>query len=624
MKSMVIQHPGLKSRIHRDLKALKFRGDDVGKDHVDDHILATLVPEREVMDRLLRHYIDTVEVIYHVLHLPTFLAEYDDFYKAPNSRRPAFAALLLLIFATVNCAGDKDPSLSRGESSIKRETATMWIRKCDVWLQRQSQKHTTLVCFQLHCVSFIAKQVNSIKTKRTWTNAGTLMRMAMSAGLHRNTDFINLGKEKTGKVSAFDREMRRRIWATIAELEFQASMERGMPAMTGDFEDCGNPANLDDENFGPSEEQPPDSKPATESTRSTYQHISHTTLPLRLNVLSFINTPSSKIQYEDVLKYDQEIMRHLDNIPQWSNQDALLTTALLQLQLQQLLVVLHRPYLVLDSGTYGSNYSAIIYLRSAKTIIDLHHRLAGRFDGQSTTWSNVFQYLFRNDIFGAAISICHSVSFSDPDAGTFSPPYHYVGTHLSDSFADRQIMPSRSSVLRLSGDPLPYLEKALQLLEAKINALGIGLPDYWCVAAITGLVEKETSPQEKRDVERIASDRVFRVVQRLLSLQDNYSAAATLASLPNVVCIHPLHHCKPCTHNFGTQPANDPCGLNTVMNGSEVESHAPTEANGLIEVFLVLSPLASITNNVKGFDGNLGEFDLSDLAGWDLDTLFDM
>lgn len=70
----------------------------------------------------------------------------------------------------------------------------------------------------------------------------------------------------------------------------------------------------------------------------------------------------------------------------------------------------------------------------------------------------------------------------------------------------------------------------------KIMCVGTGLQEYYCVCAIIGLLKKKQSPEHSRYEEQKAAYRVTQMIQRVLSLQDNYSAAATLASLPNMVC----------------------------------------------------------------------------------------
>ena len=74
------------------------------------------------------------------------------------------------------------------------------------------------------------------------------------------------------------------------------------------------------------------------------------------------------------------------------------------------------------------------------------------------------------------------------------------------------------------------------MLEDKIMCLGIGLQEYYCVCAIIGLLRRSSSHDQSRHEEQRAADKVTQIIQRVLAAQDNYQAAATLASLPHMVC----------------------------------------------------------------------------------------
>ena len=528
MKDMIVQHPG-SAALQRELQNTKIKGP--GQEDslpTSDKALISLLPPKKTVDQQVQIYVDNLESTYRVLHLPSFWEEYSIFWDAPQEGRPAFAAILLLILASIYCVKERDSSLFRGDSSVGRETAIMWIRNCDSWLQSQSQKHTNMAVFQIHCLSFIAKKMNSIKRKRTWRSAGDLMRLALSSGLHRDAHIVNIrhAKPNLKRVSAFDQEMRRRMWATISELELQAAFDRGMPAMLRDLvEDCGPPLNLDDNEFGPSTEQLPETRPVSQYTRSSFQHLSRSSWSLRLELLSVINGPHPQMAYEDVLLYDKKILQHLDGIPHWGDQASLVSGVLLQLQLQVFLLFLHRPYAREEARSSRYNYSAIMHLRSAMNILDLHHQL--------TSTGNIFLCLFRNDAFGAALSICYNYTASEPSPGKLSKIQDSL--YISHILNLDQNLPARNSIRRLSSDPLPYLENALNMIEDKIMSTGIGIQEHYCVCAIIGLLKKKLSQGDSRYEEQKAAYRVTQIIQKVLSLQDNYSAAATLASLPNMV-----------------------------------------------------------------------------------------
>ena len=394
------------AHLQRELKSTKVKVS--GQEDsivINDDLLISLLPERNVADQLVQIYIDNMEKTYRILHIPSFCAEYSVFWSNTHGRRPAFTALLLLIMATTNSVNRNGSSLYRGDSSVKRETAILWIRKCDSWLQSQSQKHVNITTFQLHCLSFIAKQTNCFKRKRTWTSAGVLLRLAISAGLHRDASTANMpyAASSNKKISTFDGEMRRRIWTTILELELYAALERGMPAMMEHvFEDCGYPMNLEDEEFDQSTEHFPSSKPMSRCTRSSFQCLSRSSWSLRAKLMSLINDPRSQMPYEHVLIYDEEIVEHLENIPCWNDSEGLVPQTLLQLQLHRLRVLLHRPYARAEPRCSRYEYSAIVHYRSAVAILDFHQQLSQT--------DNCFLYLLRNDIAIAALSICYTIS----------------------------------------------------------------------------------------------------------------------------------------------------------------------------------------------------------------------
>lgn len=531
MKDMIVNYRPL-AHVQNELNNAKTKGDrQEDTIPLPDQGLASLVPHRKITDQLVQIYVDNFETTHRVLHLPSFWDEYAKFWSAPREARPAFIALLLLILATTNCIREKGPTTFRGDSSVERETAMMWIRNCDAWLRSQSQKHTTLIIFQLHCLSFIAKQMNSVKRKRIWTSAGTLTRHAMSAGLHRDAHIVNLrhGTPSFKRVSVFDQEMRRRIWTTISELELQADLDRGMPSMTRDLvEDCGPPHNIDDNELDPSSEELPNPSPTSHFTRSSYQNISRSSWSLRIELTSLINGPNSQMPYEDVLLYDKKIMQCLDEVPCWQDHESLVARILLQIQLQQLLLFLHKPYARDEPWGSRYDYSAIVHLRSAMTIIDLHDQLLST--------GNSFLCLFRNDGLSAALSICYNVSISSPKPGMCSEQLFQL-CYISLTYVTiERGLPSRSSIVQLSGDPFQYLERSLAMLEDKITCLGVGLQEYYCVCAIIGLLKSRTSQNQSQMEKQRSADKVTRMIQRVLAAQDSYSAAATLASLPNMVC----------------------------------------------------------------------------------------
>ena len=403
--------------ISNDFRALRAKGKNRKPRKVDlaDNILYQLVPDRA--DYLARLYFGTFERTYRVLHAPTFWASYDSFRHDPSKSKPQFIVILILLIAAVSCIDPERPEGYVGSSSLARENAHYWIRVGECWLRRHSKKHLTMEYFQVHCLLFLAKQANSIKRKQAWTSAGDMMRISVAAGLHRDPDL--LGK----KVSIFEREMRRRLWATIMELELQASVARGIPSsLAGLSFDCPAPTNLNDDDFDVDTEHGPVPRSRQEYTDTSFLHLAWQSLPLRVTLNSAINDLGTQLTYDYVLAESQKIMDHLADVPQWEGiksgrlgqLDTTVPRFLLDIQLRQFLIWLHCPLARRNESSSQVEYSRMVCLNAASTILDRHFTLVAE--------DNHLLKILRNDIYFAGLSICHNLFVSAVSGGNLCGP----------------------------------------------------------------------------------------------------------------------------------------------------------------------------------------------------------
>lgn len=410
----VKRHPAL-TRVRTEIRSLeKGRKDPAANLLISDATLFDLLPSREVVEPLIRLYLETFETVYHVLHVPSFWKEHLQFWNSPSQGRPGFVALTLLMMATVYCVPKSENLSFVGATSIVRDTTVTWISACDSWLNAQSQKHMSLTYLQLCCLLQLAKANNVVKAKRNWTSAGTLMRFAMSAGLHREPSLLAVGK-----ISQFQGEMKRRIWATIMELELQASIDRGMPSgVTLLPSDCSAPLNIDDEQLDDSLQDLPSPRPQKEFTLTSFLSEARRSLPLRSSLNALINDPRSHMELPEILLYEEQIMDSLRNIPDWTSDEvargrgAQMSQVLLDLQLRQHLLLLHARFGRNSSSASLRNYSRMMCLNAATYIIDLHYRLDKKIHAALS--------LLRDDVFQTAVSVCYDLSSTDPRNGMYS------------------------------------------------------------------------------------------------------------------------------------------------------------------------------------------------------------
>ena len=181
--------------------------------------LHSLLPDRPTVDLLIKQYLETFETTYRVVHVPSFLADYEHFWDL--EKRSDFSALLLAILACVLCTSTHEASRHNPNGSIFRSKAIVWIKACEAWLKKQSNKHRTLISIQVRCLRLLALKTTCMKTKEFYQETQAHVAYMRAIGMHRDPVLLR------GKCSIFQAEIRRRLWATTVELELQCSIDRG-------------------------------------------------------------------------------------------------------------------------------------------------------------------------------------------------------------------------------------------------------------------------------------------------------------------------------------------------------------------------------------------------------------
>lgn len=356
--------------------------------------LLELIPERAVADRLVHLYFDTFEMTYRILHKNTFWKDYASFWESPGQSAPGFIPVLLLVMAVVRCMSPMEPLSFDSDGSFARTGAIKWIQACDSWLKQQSQKHRFMAMYQVMCLRLLAASANSLKKKEAYIGAEGLLNYFKAAGMHRDPRLLG------DRCSSYEMEMRRRLWATVMEFELQASIDRGIPSSLGAiFVDCPPPLNINDESFMELSVHLPVSAPSEEYTDTSFLNISSKSLSLRISLCALINDPNSSMQFVDVLKYEQLILEALYSIPEWKNHETTQASTLLDLQLRQLLLLIHSPF-ARQTSSSQHRYSRMVCFETAKHILEQYYQLISS--------DNFTISLIREDVYLAALSICHN------------------------------------------------------------------------------------------------------------------------------------------------------------------------------------------------------------------------
>ncbi|CVL06782.1 uncharacterized protein FMAN_11878 [Fusarium mangiferae] len=255
-----------------------------------------MLPARRTCDSLVDAYIKTFESVLRIIHVPSFLRDYEHFWEdsasAVSSSDETFACKLLLVAALGSITFTPAES-QQGQATSCREQSNNWISHVKDWLARKSMKvmRGDLSMAQIACLLALTRHTHhqdSAPMGVAWLSEGHgLTHMAVQMGLHREP------RVRSPNMSAKEAEIRRRLWATMLELSLQVSVDQGLPApIAPESYDCEVPSSIADEDLvlrvesqGPSQ--------------SSVLTLLAKTQRLRLRILQLVNAPGSSKTYQE-------------------------------------------------------------------------------------------------------------------------------------------------------------------------------------------------------------------------------------------------------------------------------------------------------------------------------------
>ncbi|KNG88695.1 hypothetical protein ANOM_003118 [Aspergillus nomiae NRRL 13137] len=327
--------------------------------------LRDYMPSKETSDRLIQAYLRTFESVYRIVHVPSFIREYDQYWRSPQAASPAFIIMTLLMLAIGNSfcqSGDPD------KDHVPRSTSSQWIYTAQTWLSSPFEKsRLNITSLQTHCLLLLARQTSDISSDLVWISAGTLLRTAMHMGFHIDPRHIK-------GISFFDAQLRRRIWNTILEIVVQSSMDAGgIPLIHCDDYDCEPPLNLDDAQMG---DPIPKAKPFKDFTDTSLQIALQRSLPIRLQIAQFLNDFRRGASYDEALQLSKgltNIYREnsalFDAFKNSGKSPTLFQSNLYDLMTQRFLLALHDPFAIKAKADPTLYYSHKVALEISMRIL---------------------------------------------------------------------------------------------------------------------------------------------------------------------------------------------------------------------------------------------------------------
>lgn len=229
--------------------------------------LLALLPEKAVIDRLSNRYFNSNSPSQHIVHVPTFLKEYNQFLKDPNRTSLHWIALLYMIlalgtfFSSFSAPHEvtNDPRSSVMDKFKQFRGAAGWAL---LWGKYSQPNQHTLQAFTLYVEGdFMTNRENRMNC---YLLSSVLIRLMLKMGLHRDPS-------KMANITPYDSEMRRRLWNLAIQLDLLVAFNLGLPGMIHGIEsDTQLPTHLMDSEFDTETKELPPARPDSDYTPVTY------------------------------------------------------------------------------------------------------------------------------------------------------------------------------------------------------------------------------------------------------------------------------------------------------------------------------------------------------------------
>ncbi|CAJ2508184.1 Uu.00g093700.m01.CDS01 [Anthostomella pinea] len=347
-----------------------------------DEMLA-LLPEKAVMDRLMNRYFTSNSPSQHIIHIPTFTKQYNAFLKNPQDADLHWIAMLFMVLALgVFFSSFHAPHELQMDSPIPAMDRFRQYRgTCGwalVWGRYSQPGPFTLQAFLLYTEGeFIANRVSQMNC---YLLSATLIRLMLKMGLHRDPS-------RLPGISAYDGEMRRRMWNLAVQIDLLVSFHLGLPCMIHGIEsDTALPRNVIDSDFGEDSVDLPPARPATDYTPVTYP-INKAAIARVFGLVARLAHALTVPPYAEVMRLDARMRAVWDGVPAFMHikpmEECITEPSMLVIQrfglaslYQKSRCVLHRRYLVDPDPRPEHEYSRRHCLEAAIALLGYQYTMS--------------------------------------------------------------------------------------------------------------------------------------------------------------------------------------------------------------------------------------------------------
>lgn len=406
--------------------------------------LREFLPPKAYCDRLVSIYFKFFERTMRVLHGPTFMAQYEQVWTSNNPEIFTSSSIIPQLTAVMTMAYHMDDAvLDTDDQAHKTYLKGAAIDLVQAWLDELGRKQRTeLSTLQVEVLLLLSRSLRYLYPEKLWSYTGALVRSAMTMGLHMDPATVP-------GITPYHVEMRRRLWATILEMDLQASMAVGMPVVVPKL-DSGNlvPSNLNDTDFDESSTKIPTSRPLKDQTDSLYQICLASSLPQRLKAVTLVQRSAPNVEeaielgrkVEECLARKPAVLSVQNNGNGPLDAGALLHRVLVDLYIRRPLLCLYKPLLLGEQQDQATATEIQKHcLESSLAILayqDLYAtQMLGSIHGNGLPQQDFFYRCCKTDILWAALTVCQHIKLLHQTTPIAHTPGKQNG-HVKNDFGD--------------------------------------------------------------------------------------------------------------------------------------------------------------------------------------------
>ncbi|KAB5580338.1 fungal-specific transcription factor domain-containing protein [Coniochaeta sp. 2T2.1] len=338
--------------------------------------ILTNLPPRHMCDMLVSQYFRARHAILPIVHPVKFQREYALFWECPESTSPLWTGLLFSILSLSASMHELSGPRNDPEKDMipSAKLLSACTEQCLVLGKYATAREYSLEVLLIHMQSCYLRSKDS--DLNMWFLMGIIIRLAFRLGYHRDPSKLTTSP----KPSPFEGEMRRRVWATIFQIDTLMSFQIGLPSMIpAEYCDADLPRNLENSDFNPETTILPDARPISDHTPILYTLAKSSIMSVFRSVTSHTRSlsPSS---YEQTLSLDARIRDAYAKVPPAlrytpisqsvvDSPGVIMDRATIEILHHKSVIVLHRGYVTAHRANPQFDLSRRACLQAAETVL---------------------------------------------------------------------------------------------------------------------------------------------------------------------------------------------------------------------------------------------------------------